>query len=423
MKENLLHFIWKLKLYSKDKLKTTNGEKIEVLKPGIENFNSGPDFLNTKIRINEQLWVGNVEIHSNASDWYAHNHETDTTYDSVILHVVWEHNIDVYRSTNETIATLELKNFISNELLTKYGQLFNAPKKWINCENEIASIDSFTLNHWFEKLYFERLIEKSKQIEQILSKTKNNWEETLFMVLAKNFGLKVNAEAFLAFANSFDFTIVRKISYNLDELEALFFGQAAMLLETEESIYFKRLKSNYKYLQKKFNLQPISKNQFQFFRLRPTNFPTIRLSQLANLYHKHQNLFSKIIETTSLKDFHDVFNVSTSSFWSSHFTFKTTSNKSIKKLSKPFIELLLINTIIPIKFLYLKSLNKTETNSILELVEQLKPEKNAIIASFNKLKIKSKSAFETQALLQLKNKYCNNQRCLQCAIGNQLLKN
>ncbi|WP_299525293.1 DUF2851 family protein [uncultured Lutibacter sp.] len=422
MKENLLHFIWKLKLFSSKNLQTVNGEIIEIISTGIENSNSGPDFLNAKITINKQLWAGNVEIHINSSDWYAHNHEVDENYDAVILHVVWEHDVEIFRKSNEAIATLELKNYISKDLLNKHNQLFSKTKKWINCENDISTINSFVLAHWFERLYFERLEQKSIQIQQILTKTNTDWESTLFVLLAKNFGLKINADAFMNFANSFDFSIVRKVSFKPDELEALFFGQAGLLSKTSESVYFIKLKEQYDYLKLKFKLIPISNNQVQFFRLRPNNFPTIRLSQLASLYGTHQNLFSKIIEINTIEGYYDLLNVSTSKFWKTHYTFEKESKTSEKKLTKSFVDLLLINTIIPLKFMYLKSLGKSDFSTLISIIEQIKPEKNTIISNFNDLKIKSNNAFESQALIQLKNEYCNKQLCLQCSIGKELLK-
>lgn len=422
MKENLLHFVWKLKLFSTAHLRSTNGEIIEIISAGTANPNSGPDFLNAKLVINNQLWAGNVEIHLNSSDWYMHNHEIDENYDSVILHVVWEHSVDVFRKTNQPIATLQLKNYISKELLDNYQQLFSKNKNWINCEKDIASIDSFIFTNWLERLYVERLENKSGQIQNKVTSLNNNWEAALFVLLAKNFGLKINAEAFMNFANSFDFSVLRKVSNNLEQLEALFFGQGGMLSNESESEYFNKLKKEYNFLKVKFQLMPISKGQVQFFRLRPNNFPTIRLSQLAMIYHRHQNLFSKIIETETINEFYGMFDAATSTYWETHYTFETASKKSVKKITKPFIDLLLINTIIPMKFLYLKSLGKNDLSSALTIIAHIKPEKNEIISKFNELNIKSKSAFETQALLQLKNDYCNKQLCLNCAVGKELIK-
>jgi hypothetical protein len=422
MKENLLHFIWKYKLFPTHNLFSTKGESIEIKSVGSANLNAGPDFLNAKIKIGKQLWAGNAEIHIQSSDWYAHGHETDDGYNSVILHIVWEHDVEIFNSTNQVITTLVLKNLVSPKMLGNYNNLFDKNKNWINCEKDIATTDLFVLNNWLEKLYFERLEEKAEQIQQILAKNHNNWEATLFIALAKNFGLKVNGESFLNLANSFDFSIVRKVSNHREQLEALFLGQAGLLSDPFESIYYKELKKEYDYIKKKFQLQSISKKQVQFFRLRPNNFPTIRLSQLADLYHKYPGLFSKLIELEDINDFYELLSVDTSAYWRTHYTFETESKGSIKKLTKSFMDLLLINTIIPIKFMYLKSMGKSNFNEVLSIIAQINPEKNTIISKFNELKIECTSSLKSQALLQLKNEYCNKQRCLQCAIGSAVLK-
>ncbi|WP_372745605.1 DUF2851 family protein, partial [Lutibacter sp.] len=302
-----------------------------------------------------------------------------------------------------------------------YQELFNKNKHWINCENSITTIDSFLIKNWIERLYFERLEQKASYFQTVLTNTNNNWEATLFVLLAKNFGLKVNSEAFLNMANSFDFSILRKVSFSKIQLEALLFGQSGLLLTSVESEYFKRLKKEYEYLKVKFKLVEPLKMELQFFRLRPNNFPTIRISQLATLYYTYQQLFSKIIEIENVTEFYNVLTSATSSFWETHYTFKKESKKSIKKLSKGFIDLLIINTIIPLKFMYLKSLGTTDFSTVISIIEQIKPEKNTIISKFNQLKIECNNALETQALLQLKNEYCNKQRCLHCSIGKAVL--
>lgn len=423
MKEDLLHFIWKLQLFTSKKLQTVTNKQIQIISPGLPNLNTGPDFFNAKMVINEQLWGGNVEIHVKSSNWYLHKHETDENYDAVILHVVWEHDVEVFRKSNTVIPTLALKQFISPQVLNNYKQLFSRNKNWINCENDIAFVSGFTKSHWLERLYFERLEQKSILINEVLKITNNNWEAVLFILIAKSFGLKVNGATFYNWATSFDFSIVRKVSNNRLQLEALFFGQAGLLSDTCESIYFENLKKEYEFLKVKFKLIPISKGQVQFFRLRPNNFPTIRLSQLAGLYHFHQNLFSKIMEIETIEDYYSLFELETTVFWETHFTFETVSKKSTKKLSKSFVDLILINTIVPLKFMYLQNIGKTEFGSLLSIVEHIKPEKNTIISKFEAYGIKSKSAFETQALLQLKNEYCSKQLCLQCEIGKEVLKN
>ncbi len=422
MKEDLLHYLWKHKLFFSDAIKTSEGEVITIISIGTHNHNTGPDFFNAQLKIGTQLWAGNVEIHIKSSDWYVHNHENDSNYDNVILHVVWEHDVEVHSSENIAIPTLELKEFVSKKLLQKYQKLFSKPHKWINCEQDISSVDSFVISNWLERLYFERLERKSVLITQLLEKTNFDWEAILFRLLARNFGLKVNADPFFEMATSIDFSVVRKEWNNQLNLESLFFGQLGIFNKSTDNQYFNELNKEYNYQKKKYKLDMVLRNSVQYFRLRPMNFPTIRISQLASLYTIHQNVFSKLMFLETISEIYDLFEITTSEFWETHYTFEKESPKRMKKLTKSFIDLLLINTIIPLKFVYLKHIGKLDESVILSLIQQLKPEKNSIIDTFNSLKIKSNNAFESQALLQLKNEYCTQQKCLQCAIGNSLLK-
>ena len=421
MKEEFLHYIWQYKLFSSVKLKTTRNEELFVLNQGAYNTNSGPDFLNAQLKIDSQTWVGNAEIHLKSSDWYLHKHEEDENYDAVILHVVWEHDTDVFMKNNKPIPTLELKNIVDKKLLNNYQSLFSKHQRWIACENQISEVDSFLFNNWLERLYFERLEVKSIFINKLLQDSNNDYESVLFKLLAKNFGLKVNGEVFLSLAQSFNFSTFKKIQQNELHLSALLFGQAGFLKEESEEVYQLELKNEYNYLQHKYNLHGID-NGFQFFRMRPNNFPTIRIAQLVSLFSKHQNLFSKLIQLEKLQDFYTFFSVEVNDFWKTHYSFNTTSKKSPKKLTKPFVDLLLINTIIPLKFVYLKNRGEVSENDFLNLIQQIKPEKNSITSKFLDLEIDTNNALETQALLELKNNYCAKKLCLQCAIGKVILK-
>lgn len=423
MKEEFLYYVWQYQLFYKKTLKTVNYQEINILKVGVQNKNAGPDFLNAHIKIGDETWVGNVEMHVKSSDWYVHNHENDSNYDAVILHVVWEHDVEVFAKNNQPIFTLELKNYIDNDLIIKYNSIINDSKRWIPCEQQIHQIDSFLLNNWLERLYFERLENKSEFIKELLQKTHFDFEAVLFMLLAKNFGLKINGEAFLKLATSLDFSIVQKVRFDEMQLSALLFGQAGFLDEDVEIPFHNQLRTEYHYLKHKYQLQSIHKSHFQFFRMRPPNFPTIRLAQLINLIHQHQNLFSKIIEIDQKEDFYKLFNVEVLDFWKNHFTFETTSTKSSKKLTKSFVDLLLINTIIPLKFVYLQTKTDFDEETILRLIQQITPEKNSIIEAFENVKISAKNAMESQALIELKNNYCTKKRCLQCAIGIKLIRN
>ncbi|WP_298115734.1 DUF2851 family protein [Flavobacterium sp.] len=421
MKEDFLHYIWLYKKLDISNLKTTQGEVLHILNFGQYIQQSGPDFFNAQIVLNEQKWAGNIEIHIKSSDWYVHHHEKDDNYNNVILHVVWEHDAPIFRKDNSEIPVLEIKNYVSREELYKYQSLIS-PKSWIFCENQIKDVDDFTISNWQERLFFERLERKSQPINQLLLETENDWESVLFCMLAKNFGLNTNGESFLKVAKSITFSIIRKEALEVLYLEALLFGQANLIPIVIEDNYAKELKSWYDYIALKYKLQPPILAPIQFFKHRPDNFPTIRLSQLAMIYHLNRNLFSKIIEAKSLKELYSLFAISVSDYWKTHYNFDKLSPKKEKVLSKSFIDLLIINTIIPIKFAYARSQGKDISEQLIELLSEISSEKNTIIDKFNSFGIKSKSAFQSQALLQLKNEYCNNKKCLECAIGIQLLK-
>ena len=423
MKEDFLHYVWKYKLFVLKDLYTTSNENIEILKSGTHNCNSGPDFLNAALKIDGQHWFGNVEIHIKSSDWYAHNHENDSNYDAVILHVVWEDDVVVYAKNNQPLPTLVLKDRVDKGLLASYLQLLNSKSKWIACENEIAKVNSFEFENWKERLYFERLERKANEIKTILVHNNSDFEATLFVLLCRNFGLKVNAEAFFQLANSFDFSILKKVRTNQLQLAALLFGQAGFLEDKIEDVYYNSLKIEYNFLQKKFHLQPITKHYFSFFRMRPSGFPTIRIAQLIALYHANEHLFLQLMELKHKENYYQIFEVQVNKFWENHFTFDKISKKiTSKKISKSFVDLLLINTIIPLKFLYQKNRGVIVEDEFLELLKVIKPEKNNIIEKFSSLSVTSINAFDSQALLQLKNEYCDSKRCLHCAVGKIVLK-
>ncbi len=422
MNEDFLHYVWLYKMFSKVDFKTTDNEHLSIIKSGLHNKNAGPDFLNAQLKIDGQTWIGNVEIHLKASDWYMHNHEKDLNYDAVILHVVWENDVAIYMKNNKPIPTLVLKNFIDETVLNKYKNLFLAPTTWLPCKNAISTVDKFIFNNWKERLFFDRLERKSEEINTLLQQENNNFEAVLFQLLIKNFGLKVNGNSFLRLAQSVDYSVIKKLSFHTNQLAALLFGQAGFLEEETEDKYQKELRKEYDYLKHKFKLNHIPKNEFSFFRMRPNNFPTIRIAQLVALFHKHQNLFSKLIAIDNLEEFYEIFTVVVNPFWQTHYNFDSISKKSSKKITTSFIDLLIINTIIPLKFLFQKSRGEVHEEFFLVLLKKMKPEKNSIISKFSEIGVSSKNAFDTQTLLELKNNYCAPKRCLECAIGNIILK-
>ncbi len=421
MKEAFLHYIWKYSLFNATQLKTTEGNAICIFAVGQQLHTAGPDFFNAKLEIKGQIWAGNVEIHVNASDWYLHHHQTDQAYDSVILHVVWECDIAVFRGDNSEIPTLELKGLVSRVLLDNYKEMMRS-HSWIPCQDSIGSVDSFVLDHWLERLYFERLEQKSVLIEKVLTDTKSDWEGVLFLLLAKNFGLNSNGEAMYDLADAIGFSVFRKESSDQLALESLFYGQANLLLKDCDDSYFKDLRKSYHFLKSKYKLSSYIGSPLAFFGMRPMNFPTVRISQFCALYHQKKQLFSELMNVNDIHMFYEILGAKTSEYWEQHYTFGKQARKKTKKLTKSFMDLLIINTIIPIKISYLKQLGTFNSEVIIELVSQIKPEKNGLISKFKECNLQVKNALESQAFIQLKTEYCNAKKCLDCAVGNTLLK-
>lgn len=421
MREEFLYHIWKFQKFDPRFLVSTAGENLKVYNPGIQNQLAGPDFFNARIQIDEQLWAGNVEVHLKSSDWYAHQHETDPNYDNVILHVVWEQDVDVFRRNGSVIPTLVLNGLVENGLLDSYQKLLGINHYRINCEEQFPVFSDFSLDHWLERLYIERLEQKSETIEASLKKSGNNWEASLFIHLFESFGLNVNGECFMAIARSIPFKLVQKTGQSQQQLEALFLGQAG-LLEGDDK-YVHELKKGYAYIKHKHQLENKFLPRPQFFRLRPNNFPGIRLAQLAALYHKRQNLFADLMEIQEMEEMYRLFDIELSDYWQTHFNFGSPHKRRTKKISKAFIDLLAINCLIPIKALYFSFIGKKEEGQILELISQIAPETNTQVALFNSLRPgTAKTALHSQALLQLKKEYCDRNRCLSCELGASLLK-
>ncbi|MEM6685549.1 MAG: DUF2851 family protein [Bacteroidota bacterium] len=422
IREDFLYYLWKFGKLQLQTLRTSQNELLEIINVGTHNHHAGPDFFNAKLKIEAQLWAGNVEMHVNSSDWFVHHHENDPNYDNVILHVVWNHDMEIHRKDNSVIPTLELQKYSDEAILEQYQKLLFTPKQWIPCEASFPVLNHFKLENWLERVYIERLEAKSKLIEALVKKTEYDWEAVLFRLLAQGFGLKLNSEVFFEAACAVDFSLIRKLSVSSCSLEAFLFGIFGLLSqEITQEPYHLQLCKEYAYLCHKFQYSRKNNIPLQFFRTRPANFPTIRASQLATLYSKEQHLFSKLIATTSLDELYALLQVETSEFWQTHYTFEKQSPKRIKKVSKQFIDVLLVNSILPLQYCYEKYLGKPNVERLLTLLRTIAPEKNAIIQKFD-TKLASEHALHTQALLQLKKGYCDSQKCLECAIGNSLLK-
>ena len=419
MKEDFLHYVWKHQKFSAP-LYTQQNQALAVVSTGWHNHHAGPDFQQAQLVIGDLHWAGAVELHLKSSDWYRHRHEKDAAYDNVILHVVWEDDVEVCRSDVSILPTLVLQTIVPLELLERYNSIFFKKAQFIPYEDYLGELSSTNWIFWKERLFIERLDERSRRIQALLKKSKNDWEATLFALLARNFGLNVNGATFLSIAHSFPFSIVRKLQHNAHALEALFLGQANLLPENSPLVYPQTLKKEYLFLKKKFGLFPITV-PLNFSRLRPHNFPTIRLVQLAQLYAATPSIFSRIfsrgeLSTAWMED------IGVSSFWKTHYTFAKHSRSQPKRLSKSFIELVKINTLIPFYFAYQKANGNDVSEKIVEWIRTIKMERNGLIERYQKLGIKATNALDSQALIQLHKNYCMPKKCLLCTFGNQLMK-
>ncbi len=417
MTEDFLHYIWKFKLFDFTDLHTQHKEKVRIINAGEHNTHAGPDFFNAKIKIGKTTWAGNVEIHTKSSEWFKHHHQKDKAYKNVILHVVFENDLN----GSDNMPTIELKNIINSNIHRNYLSLIQSSSR-IPCQNHIHTIDEFYIKSWLDRLVIERLERKTASILSSLKMNHNNWEETFYQFLARNFGLKINAEPFELLAKSLPVKVLAKHKNNLHQIEALLFGQAGLLNRKFKNEYPNALKKEYRFLQKKFSLKPIELHLWKFLRLRPANFPTIRIAQFAQLIFQSSHLFSKILECKTVKELDKPFNINTSAYWDTHYNFDTPSTNKKKKLGKTAVNTIIINTIIPFLFIYGKQkANNAYQKKALQLLENIPSENNNIIKNWQQLKVRTKSAYDSQALLQLKNEYCNNKKCLYCVIGNKIL--
>jgi len=422
--EDFLHYVWKFRLFDRLDLRTNDGDELEIFSAGMHNSDSGPDFQNARIRIGDTVWAGNVEVHLSSSDWQRHGHTTDNAYENVILHVVYRDDVPLVLPTGRRIPTLELQNRIPGELHSRYHKLIFGEQTIIPCEASIGSVDSLTLHNWLTRVLVERLEKKSAAVIPALNFNRGDWEETFYQFLAANFGFKTNALPFELLAKSLPQNILAKHKNNPMQIEALIFGQAGFLQGEFKDEYPLKLKEEYSFLQKKYKLTPVEKHLWKFMRLRPANFPTIRLAQFAALIVKSNHLFSNLLEIKDVKTLKALFTeVKVNLYWDDHYRFDVVSAPSSKNIGEASIDILLLNTMALFLFSYGKY-NQLQhfINRSLQLLEHLPGENNKIITDFSTLGVKIKTAFESQALIELKNSYCNYKKCLNCGVGNKILK-
>ncbi|HCN81999.1 MAG TPA: DUF2851 domain-containing protein [Sphingobacteriaceae bacterium] len=420
--EDFLHYLWKFRLFDWKDLKTISGDTIEIINKGIHNKDAGPDFEHAHIRIGETIWVGNAEIHLNSSDWDKHQHSGDKAYDNVILHVVFQYDKTVFRSDGSEIQTLELKHRIPSGIQARYEELMQN-MNWIPCEKQIGRIDEFHIKNWLPRVLVERLEERAQTVNAILEEYKGSWDDAFYVMLARNFGFKINTLPFEMMARSLPQQILARHKQNALQIEALIFGQSGFLNDKLSDSYAKVLQAEYKYLRNKYRLKSLDKFLWKFLRLRPQNFPTIRLAQFAALVIKSNHLFSRIIETGSIPALKELFtDLPVNDYWKTHFRFDKETGPISAQIGEDAVNTILLNTV----SLFLYSYGKYTGNGYyisrsLALLESLPSEINQITRRFTEIGINSDKADSSQALLQLKKYYCDEKKCLNCGIGIQLI--
>ncbi|HNS11946.1 MAG TPA: DUF2851 family protein [Bacteroidia bacterium] len=421
MTEAFLHHVWQHQLFKKDDLKTTEGDSLEIIKVGDLNRDAGPDFFSASIRINGTLWIGTVEIHLNSSEWRKHKHEQDAAYDNCILHVVYVEDESSYRNNGQKICCLELKGRLLENVLENYLRLLDT-HSWIPCTHRIREVDQITILSWLDRLAVERLEQKTSIVFQVLENNENDWEKAFYELLFAGFGFNLNALPFSMLFRALPFELIQRFRDKPIKIEALLFGSGGMLgLECPDQ-YSKILQDEYAYFRNAYNLQSIDASCWKFLRLRPVNFPTIRIAQLANLLTRTNRLFSEILEIKDFAEGKKIFQVAASSYWSMHYNFGKKSPERRKILGNKSIESIFINVIAPVLFSYgMRNNSLKHRDRAVLILEEIAAEVNSIISKWIEIGIKPQSALHSQALLTLKKNYCSEKKCLTCGIGISLI--
>jgi hypothetical protein len=422
MTEDFLHYAWRYQRFSNHELHTSQGQPLAILAVGEHNRHAGPDFLNARLRIDDTLWAGNVEVHLKASDWLQHHHELDPAYQNVILHVVLDEDQVIQRSNGERIPCLELRPLLDAKLSSAYFRMLNNAL-WIPCQNHWHEVSALSKKLWLERVMVERLENKTEGVRRLLELNRGDWEEVCYQLLLRNFGLSVNLDPCEQVARSLPLKLIGRHRDNLTQIEALLFGQAGLLEADFQEIYPQQLQAEYRFLQQKYSLQPLPPGHWKFLRMRPANFPTMRLAQFAVLLYQGSNLFSKILAAQDIEELAHLFSITLHGYWSTHYVFDKTSPRKLKHLGSSFIELLILNACIPLIFYYGSfTQNRRHCDQALRLMQELPPEENHLIEGWKKLGFTPEDAGQTQGLLHLKREYCEQRKCLHCAVGAAILQ-
>ncbi|WP_293782970.1 DUF2851 family protein [uncultured Pedobacter sp.] len=421
--EDFLHYVWQFRSFDYNGLQTCDGENLEIINTGLLNRNAGPDFNHAKIKIGETTWAGNVEIHLKSSDWLKHNHQADPAYENVILHVVYQHDAEISRMDGTVLPVLELKDRISADLIRKYENLFLTLTDF-PCIAQIGRVDELIVGAFLSRTLVERFEQKTSAVTETLNELKGNWDETFYRFMARNFGFKINALPFELFAKAVPQHIYARHKNNSHQIEALVFGAAGFLNDHFEEEYPQKLKAEFQFLQKKYKLVPIDVSMWKFMRMRPQNFPTIRLAQFAALITKANHLFSKIMDIKQVAELRTLFeNLPVNDYWKTHYHFKKVTSSVNTQIGKTSVDNILLNTVALFLFAYGKHTAAPYFISrAVKLLESLPAEENAITGKFTGAGVKMENAFASQGILQLKKHYCDKKKCLSCGIGIKILK-
>jgi hypothetical protein len=422
MTEAFLHYLWQFQQFEKSRLETGSGEKITVLKTGILNTDAGPDFANSRLQINEIEWIGNVEIHIKSSDWQLHKHQYNEAYNNVILHVVWENDQAITRQDGSLIPTVELKSITDIQLLDKYQHLIDN-QAIIPCKEQFSEVSNLSKFAILDKVLAMRLQQKAQIVEQIFEQNKGDWEETAYQLLARNFGFKLNSDTFLRLAQNLPLKVLQKHRDNLTQIEAMLFGQAGLIEKVDE--YSEKLYQEYDFFATKFSLKSsqLSSHEWKFLRTRPANFPTIRIAQLARLITQQQSFFSLFTQSNLIENLRNSLKIEQSLYWQEHYNFGKTASKKLVGLGKESINNILINTVIPLLAFYSEKTDNQELMTrCVNFLEALPAEENHITKMWEGLGLTIKTAFDSQASIELYNNFCSKKHCLQCNVGIEILR-
>lgn len=421
MKEDFVQYVWKTGNFNHQNLVTTHGDKLLIHKRGYMNPDSGPDFFNAKIELNETKWAGNIEIHIKSSDWDLHRHQKDAAYNNVILHVVWEDDKVIYNNLNEPIPTLILSQYVWPNVLENYNKITQNLDA-IPCASRWPFIDPDVKGIWIERMLIERIEYKSLDMAQKLDTSNNDWDQVFYIYLCRSFGLKVNADPFVLLAQSLPIKLLYKHIDNPIQVEALFFGMAGLLDKNYKDDYARLLYSEFAFLCGKYNLLPDYNRSVKFSKIRPAAFPTIRLGLLAALLCKSEFLFAKLLEVKDVSAIRNLLEANANEYWSTHYRFDELSEPSEKHISKDLQDIIIINTIVPMLFLYgQRKGNLTLQDLALTYLQVLRSEKNAITGIWEGLGERIKSSAESQSYIHLYKEYCSQRQCMSCHIGHHYL--